>query len=213
MDHEPGRVRQDIEATRTAMAEKLEMLEERTQETVENAKTAVAHTVDFNYQVTQRPWTVVGMAILAGYALRRIVTPTSPHKNERRVVIIEAPIDRGSDVKQPTPQTEPHAPARASQAHGQETLDGIWGQHKEAVALIKGAAMSAVVGLVQEMVKQAMPSFTPYCKKIARKFTTPTPEVPEHHETAIETPPAPSLNSVSSSSCLYVVDNPSTFEI
>ena len=60
--------RQDIEDTRSAITEKLGILEERVEETVETVK----HTFDLHYQVKQRPWLMVGGSLLVGYTLGRM---------------------------------------------------------------------------------------------------------------------------------------------
>lgn len=77
----------DILETRHAITQKLEMLEHRFQETVEGTKTTVEdmvdrvkdvaddfvvrtkQTFDPTYQVDQRPWAMLGGAILVGYVL------------------------------------------------------------------------------------------------------------------------------------------------
>ena len=57
--------RQDIAHTRSAIAEKLTVLEERVQETVDGVK----RTFDLHYQVRQRPWLLFGGSLLVGYML------------------------------------------------------------------------------------------------------------------------------------------------
>ena len=77
----------DIVQTRNAISQKLEMLEHRFHETVEETKTSVEdmvdrvkdaaddivvrtkQTFDPTYHVDQRPWTMVGGAILVGYII------------------------------------------------------------------------------------------------------------------------------------------------
>src|SRR4029450_257230 len=59
--------RQDVADTSSALAEKLAILEHRAQETVD----AVKHGVDFRYQIKQRPWLMIGGAVVLGYALGR----------------------------------------------------------------------------------------------------------------------------------------------
>jgi hypothetical protein len=61
------RGRQGIADTGSAIAEKLTILEDRVQGTVE----AVKHTVDLHYQVKQRPWLMIGGSVLVGYTLGR----------------------------------------------------------------------------------------------------------------------------------------------
>ena len=59
--------RQDIADTRSAITEKLAILEDRVQETVDGVK----HTFDLHYQVKQRPWLMFGGSLLVGYTLGR----------------------------------------------------------------------------------------------------------------------------------------------
>jgi ElaB/YqjD/DUF883 family membrane-anchored ribosome-binding protein len=77
----------DIVQTRNAISQKIEMLEHRFHETVEETKTSVEdmvdrvkdaaddivgrtkQTFDPTYHVDQRPWTMVGGAILVGYII------------------------------------------------------------------------------------------------------------------------------------------------
>jgi hypothetical protein len=59
--------RQDIADTRSAITEKLAILEDRVQETVETVK----HTFDLHYQVKHRPWLMFGGSLLVGYTLGR----------------------------------------------------------------------------------------------------------------------------------------------
>jgi hypothetical protein len=59
--------RQDIANTRSAMAKKLAMLDHRVEEAVEGVK----DTFDLRSQVKQRPWVIMGGALLVGYVLGR----------------------------------------------------------------------------------------------------------------------------------------------
>ena len=59
------RDRQVLEGTRSAITEKLAILEGRLQETVDQVK----HTFDVRYQVGQRPWLMLAGSVLVGYAL------------------------------------------------------------------------------------------------------------------------------------------------
>jgi hypothetical protein len=68
MRQEIRKGRQDIAHTRSAITEKLAILEDRVQETVDGVK----HTLDLRYQVKQRPWQMVGGSLLVGYTLGRI---------------------------------------------------------------------------------------------------------------------------------------------
>ena len=54
------------EQTRAALAEKLELLQNRLEDSVEQVKTAVRRTTDVKYQVSQRPWVMMGLSVFAG---------------------------------------------------------------------------------------------------------------------------------------------------
>lgn len=62
--------RRGVAASRSAITRKLELLEDRVQETV----TGVKHAFDFDHQMQQRPWLMVGGSVLVGYALARLVS-------------------------------------------------------------------------------------------------------------------------------------------
>ena len=59
--------RQDIANTRSAIAKKLAMLDHRVEEAVDGVK----DTFDLRSQVKQRPWLIMGGALLVGYVLGR----------------------------------------------------------------------------------------------------------------------------------------------
>ena len=69
MDHTQSEIRNEIEATRAGMVEKIATLEQR----VDGKIREVKRSVDVNYQTERRPWLMVGIAIAAGYLLSGIV--------------------------------------------------------------------------------------------------------------------------------------------
>ena len=99
-------MRQEIDGTRSAMADKLEALQDRVMNTVQSAQETVEDSIqsandtmasvkqnlDIKYQVEQHPWLMVGGSILAGVALgslfqglrrrTRQAPPSSPHGDE-----------------------------------------------------------------------------------------------------------------------------------
>jgi ElaB/YqjD/DUF883 family membrane-anchored ribosome-binding protein len=68
---------QDIKDTRSAITEKLALLKEHAQETVDSVK----QTFDLRYQVNQRPWLMFGGSLLVGYLLGRRCGVTSKVDN------------------------------------------------------------------------------------------------------------------------------------
>ena len=119
--------RQDIADTRSAITEKLAILEDRVQETVNGVK----HTFDLHYQVKQRPWLMFGGSLLVGYTL--------------------GDWGGGSSTIADT-SSEP-----SSHAQPQQTIvSEVRNQFKNDLATIKGAAFGAVISTLWAMAKQVL---------------------------------------------------------
>ena len=71
MDHTQREIRDEIEATRAGMVEKIATLEQQ----VDGKIREVKRSFDINYQTERRPWLMVGLAAAAGYLLSGIVLP------------------------------------------------------------------------------------------------------------------------------------------
>lgn len=119
--------RQDIAATRSAMTEKLAILENRVQKTVDGVK----HIFDFHYQVKQRPWLMFGGSVLVGYTLGH----------------------RGESRKTPDRSTAPSANAQSHKS----IVSEVSNQFKDELSTIKGAAFGAVISTLWAMAKQVLP--------------------------------------------------------
>jgi hypothetical protein len=119
--------RQDIADTRSAITEKLGILENRAQEAVDGVK----HTFDLHYQVKQRPWLMFGGSVLVGYML--------------------GPRGGGSSAAADTP-SEPFAHAQPQQS----IVSEVRNQVANDLATIKGAAFGAVISTLWAMAKQVL---------------------------------------------------------
>jgi hypothetical protein len=119
--------RQDIADTRSAITEKLGILENRAQEAVDGVK----HTFDLHYQVKQRPWLMFGGSVLVGYML--------------------GPRGGGSSAAADTP-SEPFAHAQPQQS----IVSELRNQVANDLATIKGAAFGAVISTLWAMAKQVL---------------------------------------------------------
>ena len=119
--------RQNIVATRSALTEKLVVLGDRVQETVDGVK----HTFDLHYQVKQRPWLMFGGSLLVGYALGRRGAPrTSAYRSNT-----------------PSSNAQPQ----------KSIVSELSNQFKDELSTIKGAAFGAVISTLWAMVKQILP--------------------------------------------------------
>jgi len=119
--------RQDIADTRSAIAEKLTVLEDRIQKTVNGVKDAF----DPHYQVKQHPWLMFGGSLLVGYTLG--------HRGNVSGTTADAP-------SEPATHAPPH----------QSGESAIRSQVKNDVATIKGAAFGAIISTLWAMTKQML---------------------------------------------------------
>lgn len=119
--------RQDVADTRSALTEKLAILEDRVQGTVD----AVKHTVDLHYQVNQRPWLMIGASLLLGYTLG--------HRG-------------GVSSTTADPSREPSGRAQPPHSLARE----VTSQARDNLASIKVAAMGAVISTLWAMAKQVL---------------------------------------------------------
>ena len=69
MDNAQREIRNEIEATRAGMVEKIATLEDRVDYTIHEVK----RSFDLNYQVEQHPWLAMGLAVAAGYLLSGLI--------------------------------------------------------------------------------------------------------------------------------------------
>lgn len=119
--------RQDIADTRSAITEKLAILEDRVQETVDGVK----HTLDLQYQVKQRPWLMFGGSLLVGYLVGRQVGVSST---------------TGDTSSEPSTHARPQ----------QSIVSEVSNQVHDGLATIKGAAVGAVISMLGAMAKQVL---------------------------------------------------------
>lgn len=80
MEPTKNEIRREIEATRAAMAEKIQTLEARVSGAVQEAKRSVSPT----YQTRRRPWVMMGVAVAFGYLLEGIVFGRAPAATKGR---------------------------------------------------------------------------------------------------------------------------------
>jgi ElaB/YqjD/DUF883 family membrane-anchored ribosome-binding protein len=174
---------QDIEDTRSAITEKLDLLEERVRETVKGAQSSVEEivgtvketveetvntvkrTLDVPYQVNQHPWLMLGGATLAGYLLGRWSGgSTSPAHFTNDPASAAADTTADTSVSHAKQDCLPPADGELS-IHPQLQQDmgsSVLAQVKDEIAMIKVAAAEALISTLREMVKQAVPTMAPH---------------------------------------------------
>jgi hypothetical protein len=172
-EQDSAEMRHDIDTTRSAMADKLEALEDRmigaaqsAQATVENsiqsAKDAVAsvkRTFDLKHQVEQRPWTIVGGCFLAGLAVSLLIPKGRPHASKPA----DAPPVNGNYASGgPTPQLQAEPPSGP----------GVLEPFQEEIDKIKGIAIGYVMGLVRDSIKESVPQMASKIDEVMNGITT-----------------------------------------
>jgi ElaB/YqjD/DUF883 family membrane-anchored ribosome-binding protein len=74
MDQSVYDAQQEREQTREALTQKIELLEERVRDSVEEAKVKVRQQLRVSYHVEQRPWQMLALSVVTGIVLGRVVS-------------------------------------------------------------------------------------------------------------------------------------------
>jgi ElaB/YqjD/DUF883 family membrane-anchored ribosome-binding protein len=144
-------LRKEIDSTRSAMADKLEALEDRMIDTVQSAQATVENSIqsakdtvasiketfDIPHQVEQRPWTMVGGCFLAGLAVGCL-------------------LPRGGPLLPAAPPSQP----------------GVLEPFRAEIDQVKGIAIGYVLGLVRDSIKESVPHLAPNIDELMNGFTT-----------------------------------------
>ena len=123
------------EETRAALTHKLEALELRLRESVENVKEAVKRSMDVPYQVNKRPWQMFGLSVALGCGLGRLLS------NGRAEV-------RTGDSRS---QARPLRAANGTIRNGGDP-------HAQQLSIVKGATIGAIASILSELARQVGPT-------------------------------------------------------
>jgi hypothetical protein len=161
MDQRTEPIRQDIDSIRDSMTDKIEQIETKIKGTVEDTR----RMVDIKYQVSQRPWAALGVSLLVGYTLGSIGggddRRAQPQRGEPFRYYGEHNDDqarhaRERDTDRHGASFAPHADTRGASQPGM--IDQIMDQFGDEFELLKAAAISSVVSLVRDAVRQNLPA-------------------------------------------------------
>jgi ElaB/YqjD/DUF883 family membrane-anchored ribosome-binding protein len=193
--HEPAEqssdeMREEIDCTRSDLADKVEALEDRVmgtvrsaQETVEdsiqiakNTVAAVKRTFDFKHHVERHPWAMVGGCFLAGLALSVLFQRVfrRPRQTPDRLAGKETAFSaspalpagqRGNGslaTAAPPPQYQSPPPSRP----------GLFDLFHDEIAKVKGMAIGYVMGLARDAIKEAVPQQAAQIDGVMNSVTT-----------------------------------------
>jgi len=189
-------MRQDIDATRSSLVDKLEALEDKVMGTVQNAQetvddsiqvardtvATVKRTFDIKHQVEQHPWVMVGGCFVAGLALGSLFqsvwrpsrqTPERPARNETPLSRRPPALDehRNGDV----------AAAASPPAHqAASSRPGVFDLFHDEIDKVKGMAIGYVMGLVRDSIKESLPQMASEIEDLMNSVTTKLGAKPQH---------------------------------
>lgn len=135
----------DREQTRTALAHKLETLETRMRNNIEQVKESVRRSTDLRYHVDKRPWTMVGLSVVLGVVAGRLLIPQRQQSfAERSRSEVEDLIRKGSETTR-----------KSFQALAENINLDQYAQHW---GVIKKASLGVLASLAGEFARQVMPA-------------------------------------------------------
>jgi ElaB/YqjD/DUF883 family membrane-anchored ribosome-binding protein len=178
------KVEETIEQVTSTVQETVEQVKSTVGETVETAKSAVSNTVenvrqtfDLSYQVRMRPWTMVCGSLCVGLLAGAVVGRQTRGRSLREFTSStfrgrgESLSAGASAARQyvagSRPESEPPAPSR-----GPSFLGQLYEQFEPEIKEIKGAAIGLAVGMLRDMIKEAVPALRDKVEDVMNRATT-----------------------------------------
>jgi ElaB/YqjD/DUF883 family membrane-anchored ribosome-binding protein len=171
-----------MEETRSALTRKLETLENRVLGTVETAQQKVEETVDrvkstfhetvdgvkrafdVRYQARQRPWTVFGCSVVAGYLLGNLDA-----RRVRQIGHWAQSLSSGDGRARYGAMSSGTASYTRSARPG--VMDTLRERFGDEIEQLKAAAVGALIGAARDWLKESMPGLAPQIDRIACQTT------------------------------------------
>lgn len=196
MDQEPNLIRQQIDETRSSLTDKLETLENQVRGTVANAKSSVEETIqnvkctvtdtvqkvkrnlDLGYQVEQHPWAMFGASVAAGFLAGTLLPRRLPSANGWATH--ERPEERQSRYVPAAPTVSEARLAETEQVSKPSWFGNLLHQFDSEIQQAKELAIGAAVGVVRDLVKQAVPQLGPQIEEVMNSATTKLGGKPIH---------------------------------
>jgi hypothetical protein len=180
-------VRQGVTGTQSSVEEIVEHVKGTIGETV----ATVQRTFDLPSQVERHPWPMVGGALLAGYMLGSLGGGRPSAAGSPRDI-------PGVEASRPgSPPASRASPARPEPQQGivSGMLDQVKDEMQDEISSLKSVAVGAVMHILREMFKQAMPTLAPPLEQAHTKRGGQASDSPAQHPAAR---PRAALNGVPS---------------
>jgi ElaB/YqjD/DUF883 family membrane-anchored ribosome-binding protein len=190
-------MRQEIDCTRSALAEKMEALEHSVMGTVQNAQetvddsiqmardtvATVRRTFDIKHHVEQYPWVAVGGSCVAGLALgalfQRFWRPSRP--TPERLAGSQTALSGGPPFRTEQRDNSSFATTTAPPPRSPATppsRPGFFDRFQEEIDQVKGMAIGYVLGLVRDEIKDSVPQLASQINDVMNSITTKLGSVP-----------------------------------
>ena len=159
-------IRQDIDAIRDSMTQKMEQIESKVKGTVDTTVEQVKRTFDLQQQVSERPWAALGIAFAAGYMLGTLGDGDSepeyrPSEPMRRYTAESAREQADRKEQDDRPASYNANANRIERPRQQDSfLAGIFDQFGGELNMISNAAIAAGVGMLRDSIKDILPQFS-----------------------------------------------------
>jgi ElaB/YqjD/DUF883 family membrane-anchored ribosome-binding protein len=183
-------MRQEIDCTRSALAEKMEALEHSVMGTVQNAQetvddsiqmardtvATVRRTFDIKHHVEQYPWVAVGGSCVAGLALgalfQRFWRPSRPTlrrlAGSQPALSVNSP--RRAELRVNSDPVSTAAPPWSAPAP--PSRPGFFDRFQEEIDQVKGMAIGYVLGLARDQLKDSVPQLASQINDVMNSITT-----------------------------------------
>jgi len=129
------------------LSHKLESLELRLRESVENVKEAVKRSTDVPYQVNKRPWQMFGLSVAVGCAVGRLLSNGS------------------ADGRRGKSRSTARSGAKNSAMRNEEP-------HLHQVSVVKGATIGAIASILSELARQVGPTLLAQLERYSQNKPT-----------------------------------------
>jgi len=168
MDQGTEPIKQDIDSIRDSMTNKVEQIEAKVKDTVENTVDTVKRTFDVKQQVSEHPWTALGASLLAGYVLGSMGDSDDRSSYSYRPGEPMRYYPESGPARPSTPDysQEHHERAQmyqmgssAQQRSDRGFLSDIMDQFGDELETVKTAAITAAVTMLRDTIKQSLPQF------------------------------------------------------
>ncbi len=186
MDSRTEPIRQDIEAIRDSMTGKIEQIESKIKGTVEDTTSSLKQIVDVRYQVGERPWTALGLSVLAGFALGSVGgEPSHPPEPQPGQPFRYYPVDQheraGDHEARAHYAASQAAPRPPAQPGFFEQLNEQFGDE---ISMLKTAAMTTLIGVLRDTLQQSMPSLSREYDRLRAEHAGEAPAAPHEQRGA-----------------------------